>query len=283
MPRTVSESRLIRDNHAGHSSGAAIPTPQLIALNAMDIRRRFKSLENENQRCAFLDAIVAKVGGNLGDWSRFYEAVDIVREHESYWRTKGFSSFEDFWHTVAGPSFRSFKELEDVYNFAKTACPELFHIDFSGAKLLRKRLSVLVNVPSADTHGGGKKRLYADTDEAHAALREAIRWHNAGGTSLEYRLARLKRDHPNIAARVLAGEYFKEFRTGHIGIDMTAAERDAYGEGRRKPVKPLSVSERIARQIRAAAKSSSARQDILDALSRIGWLAEGLAALHRER
>lgn len=284
MPRSVSESRVIRDSHAGHSSGAAIPTPELIALNVVDIRRRFLSLENAHQRSGFLDAIVAKLGGNLGDWARFYEAVEIVREQDDYWKSKGYASFEEFWHAVAGPSFRSFKELEDVYNFAKTACPELFHIDFDGAKQLRKRLSALIGRSGNGTIAGArsKKRLYEDASEAHAALSDAMKWHNAGGTSLEYRLAKLRRDRPDIAARILAGEYFKYLRTGQIGIDMAAAERDAYGDKFRRRRRALPVGERVCRLIRESARSSSTREDILSALSKIGWLVNGLSTKSRK-
>ena len=283
MPRSVYESRTIRDNLAGRSSGMAVPTPELIALNAMDIRRRFHSLENDSQRSGFLDAIVSKRGRNLGDWARFYEAVEIVREQDDYWKGKGYKTFENFWHDTAGPSFRSFKELEDVYNFAKTACPELFNIDFNGARQLRKRLKALSNTRSGQmaTAGSSKKRLYADTSEAHAALREAMQWHNAGGTSLEYRLAKLKRDRPDIAARVIAGEYFKYLRTGQIGIDMAAAERAAYGEKSRRLNRPVNVGERVYRIIRESARSSSMRAEILEGLAKIGWVVDGLHQLRK--
>jgi len=218
----------VRDNLTGHNVGSVVPVPELIALSGADVRGRFLSLGNTEQRHGFLDAIMSKLGSNLGDWARFYEAIEIVREQKQYWKSKGFRTVEDFWRSVAGPSFRSFKELENIYNFAKTACPELFGIDFEGAKLLRERLAALKHIPALRANGGVrvKKRLYGGVEEAHLAVAQAMTWHNAGGTSLEYRLARLKRDRPDIAARVLRGEYFKTLATGQIGIDVARAERD---------------------------------------------------------
>ena len=225
MARTTSESKAVRDNLTGHNVAATVPMPELISIIGNDVRNRFASLENDEQRHGFLDSITTKLDGNWGNWAKFYEAVSIIREQKAYWQSKGFDSFESFWRAKAGPAFQSFKELEGIYNFAKTACPELFGIDFEGAKQLRKKLEKLKAIPALAQNGvaKAKKRLYSDTDEAHAAVTQAMTWHNAGGTSLEYRLAKLKRDRPEIAARILAGEFFKELGTGQIGIDMAAA------------------------------------------------------------
>jgi hypothetical protein len=286
MSRTAPESKAIRDNLTGHNAGAVVPVPELITLAGGNVRNRFLALENAEQRHGFLDAIIAKLGSNLGDWATFYEAVEIVHEQKQYWHSKGFGSFEAFWHSIAGPSFRSFKDLEDVYNFAKTACPELFGIDFAGAKLLRERLAALQKIPALHAHGGGriKKRLYAGRDEAHQAVAQAMTWHNAGGTSLEYRLAKIKRDRPDIAARVLAGEFFKQLGTGQIGIDMASAEREAFGTSTTRPRKPPpKASEQVAAIIRSAAKSSVSREDFIAELSKIPWLAQGIAAALKMR
>lgn len=281
MTRTTDESRAIRDNLAGHNAAAAVPIPELIAITGTDIRTRFAALENEQQREGFLDAISAKLDSNWGNWAKFYEAVAIVRDQTKYWRGKGFSSFDDFWRAKAGPAFQSFKELESIYNFAKTACPELFGIDFEGAKLLRQKLERLKTVPALPLHGKWertKKRHYSDAQEAHAAVTQAMTWHNAGGTSLEYRLAKIKRDRPDIAARILAGEFFKTLGTGLIGIDMAAAEREAYGELKRKP-RPTkaSVGQNVAKMIRSAASSHVSRQQIIEKLREIPWLMDALA------
>lgn len=286
MTRTTTESRAIRDHLAGHNVAATIPIPELVAITGGDVRDRFASLENDEQRQGFLDAVTGKLDSNWGNWAKFYEAVAIVREQKSYWQGKGFDSFDDFWRAKAGPAFQSFKELESIYNFAKTACPELFGIDFEGAKQLRKKLERLSAIPALANNGGirAKKRLYAGVGEAHAAVTQAMTWHNAGGTSLEYRLAKLKRDRPDIAARILAGEFFKTLGTGQIGIDMAAAEREAYGEPLRKP-KPATtgVGNNVAKIIRSAAKSQAARQQVIDELSAISWLVEALTSNKKKR
>lgn len=280
MARTTSESKAVRDNLTGHNVAATVPIPELISITGGDLRIRFASLENDEQRQGFLDSITTKLDSNWGNWAKFYEAVSIIREQKSYWQSKGFDSFENFWRVKAGPAFQSFKELESIYNFAKTACPELFDIDFEGAKQLRKKLEKLNAVPAMSHNGGAriKKRLYSDTKEAHAAVTQAMGWHNAGGTSLEYRLAKIKRDNPEIAARILAGEFFKELGTGQIGIDMAAAEREAYGEGVRKPKRQVSnVGSDVAKTIRSAAKSQTSRQQVINELREIPWLMEALA------
>lgn len=286
MARTTSESKAVRDNLTGHNVAATVPIPELISITSGDVRGRFASLENDEQRQGFLDSITTKLDSNWGNWAKFYEAVSIIREQKAYWQAKGFDSFENFWRAKAGPAFQSFKELEGIYNFAKTACPELFGIDFEGAKQLRKKLEKLSSIPALAQNGvtKAKKRLYSDTTEAHAAVTQAMGWHNAGGTSLEYRLAKLKRDRPDIAARILAGEFFKELGTGQIGIDMAAAEREAYGEVTRKPKRQASnIGSEVAKTIRSAAKSQTSRQQVINELREIPWLMEALAANFKKK
>lgn len=183
MTRSVETSRIVRDNLAGHNVAAAIPIPELVCLESMDVRARFRSLENETQRRSFLDTIISKLDSNLGNWAAFYEAVEIVREHDTFWRGKGYRSFDEFWHAAAGPCFQSFKELEDIYNFAKTACPEMFQLDFEAARSWAQQIHDLRAIPALDGHGGVriKKRHYVDNDEAHAAVVQASKWYNAGG------------------------------------------------------------------------------------------------------
>lgn len=293
MTRTTTESKAIRDNLTGHNVAAAtVPIPELITISGGDVRNRFASLDNDDQRQGFLDAITAKLDSNWGNWAKFYEAVSIIREQNTYWQSKGFDSFENFWRAKAGPAFQSFKELENIYNFAKTACPELFGIDFEGARQLLIKLENLSAIPALAGNGGVrvKKRLYTGAEEAHAAVTQAMGWHNAGGNSLEYRLAKIKRDRPDIAARILAGEFFKTLGTGQIGIDMAAAEHEAYGEMVRKPKskKPEPVkakvvdvstgaSDEVVRMIRSVAKSKTGREKVIAELREIGWLVEGLA------
>lgn len=288
MARNITQSKSLRDGQAGqNSAAAAIPIPELIAIAGGDIRQRFSALQNVEQRTGFLDAITAKIDSNWGNWAKFYEAVAILREQNAYWKAKGFESFEAFWKAKAGPAFQSFKELESIYNFAKTACPELFNIDFEGAKQLQRRLQQLVAVPPLNSYGGVrvKKRLYSGPDEAQAAVAEALTWRNAGGTSLEYRLAKLKRDRPDIAARVLAGEFFVLTGKGQTGIDMAAAEREAYGEAvvSKTRKKPLDVGQNVARVIRAAGRSSVARQSVINELQAIPWVVDALRNGKRRR
>ncbi len=287
---TIDESRTLRDQLAGRNVAATIAVPELITLQGLDVRSRFLSLENETQRTGFLDAIIAKVTGNLGNWAKFYEAVELVRQHRPYWQQQGYTSFDDFWHAVAGPCFRSFKELEDIYSFAKTACPELFQLDFDAARHLARKINDLRAVPALEAHGGVriKKRHYASNAEAHAAVVQASKWYNAGGNSLEYRLARLKRDRPDIAAAVLSGQYFRTLHTGSVGIDMAAAERDAYGTVRhdrhdhhRKDSR--TPASKVAVQIRALAQSSTDREALVLELSGIRWLVNALVARERDR
>jgi hypothetical protein len=288
MARSIEASRAVRDHLAGHNVAAAIPIPELVSLESLDVRTRFCSLENETQRLSFLDTIISKLGGNLGNWAAFYEAIEIVREHNAFWRGKGFQSFDEFWRVAAGPCFQSFKELEDIYNFAKTACPDMFQLDFEAARSWAKQVHDLRAVPALDGHGGVriKKRHYADNDEAHAAVVQASKWYNAGGNSLEYRLARIKRDRPDIAAAILAGSYFKVLGTGRIGIDMVAAERDAYGENiavRKGTPRRLRNAAMVVGAIRALARSSTERQALVNELSHVDWLVTALAKVGRER
>lgn len=73
---------------------------------------------------------------------------------------------------------------------------------------------------------------------------------------------------------------------GRIGIDMVAAERDAYGENahtRKRKQKRLCAAERVAGAIRALALSSTERELLVNELSNIDWLVTALAKVERAR
>ena len=72
-----------------------------------------------------------------------------------------------------------------------------------------------------------------------------------GHNSLPARVARLKRDHPDYAAKLLSGEFIKQNKTGAYSIDLNAAETAAYGGIRSSQLK-LNAAKRAATPLNVA-------------------------------
>jgi hypothetical protein len=289
-------ARQLRDTMTGTNiSLDHIPVPELIAVTDPDLRRQFASLKNEQQRQGFLDALLRRLDASILSWTTFYEAVAILREHQSYWHKKGFSSFADFWRARAAPTFEAWKELEDVYAFAKLACPDLFELDPTHARRLAQRLNAL----SAPTRrqrrrARGGKRVFETPAEATDAIRHALTWEMVSNRSFEYRIYRLKRDHPGIVALLLAGDYTVRLDNGTYAVDLIKAERRLYGEGyghrsevakRKNRSGSLSQTKKagrvlldIERLARAAGSSHKLQQQIIGRMRKFPWLVQALSA-----
>jgi hypothetical protein len=299
--RTPSESRALRDNLIGADAlDSRIPIPEFIAVTDPDIRRHFASLENDIQRQGYLDELLEKLKYSIHGWVKFYEAASILREQRRYWRHLGYSSFEEFWRDRAGPTFRSFKELEDVFCFAKIACPELFNMDTRNTRRLYGQLDKLNSSASRRSRINrvtGRKRVFESVDEARVAIIHAMKWSMVSNRSFEYRVYRIKRDRPDVAAQLLAGKYFKRLASGLYAIDLIRAEREAFGESSpHRKVQPIAskvrrampdssiasedvvVLEEVDHVIDVASHSRQVRAQIIDRLRAVPWVVRALSA-----
>lgn len=294
FPASIPASQF-RDRMSGAEiSLGHVPVPELIAVTDPDLRHQFASLKNEHQREAFLDALLQRLDASVFSWATFYEAVAILRDHRPYWHKLGFASFADFWQIRAAPAFQAWKDLEDMYAFAKLACPSLFDLDQPRARRLTARLNAL-SAPTQKQRRQvkGTKRLFETSTSAVEAVRHALKWRMVSNRSFEYRLYRLKRDHPDIAAALLAGDYTLRLDSGMYTVDLIKAERQAYGDtyGLRGPPpksleQPKSRSQaaeerQVLREIthlaKAAARSKDLQKRIAGRLLKLPWLVQAIS------
>jgi hypothetical protein len=165
------------------------------------------------------------------DWARYYESIQFLKENDWYWHEQGFHSFEDYWSSKTGDSFQVWAELEAMYNFAKISCPELFTITADQAKELYLELATLRKIAPASWGGNRRKKIHATEQEAILRVKEAsLTPVKLSSQSLEKRFARIRRDNPEVAAKILQGHFIRKTTANHFYIDMPSAEREAYGE-----------------------------------------------------
>lgn len=278
-----------------------VPVPEFIAVTEPDVRRQFASLKNEDQRQAYLDALMGRLDASVISWTTFYEAVSLVRDHRPYWRKQGYSNFADFWQEHAGPTFEAWRELEDIYAFAKLACPQLFELNNQRARRLSDRLNMLSGPTTRKRRRvQGTKRIFETPADATEAIRHALNWTMVSNRSFEYRLYRLKRDRPAIAASLLSGKFTVRLDSGQYAIDLIRAERLAYGDDyrlqgsnngaqkNRSGKGPQSHAAEVKKVLReldhvadVAKHSPDIQHQIVERLQKLPWLLEAIAQTQR--
>jgi hypothetical protein len=227
-------------------------------LNAATVVMSRQQIENEFDRIdrmATSDAMAIEMRraaidrmleatNNGSEWDRYYSGVSFIRDSEWYWRERGFNSFEEFWHQCGGKAFGEFSELENLYNFAKTACPDLFKMDVDQAmeahRLVATQAATLSRVLPLKSHGGegrankikakSSQAFFDSAKDAKDRLIGAASYVPASGSSLERRFARIRRDRPDVASDLLTGKYIKKVKSGLWEIDIAAAELLVYGK-----------------------------------------------------
>ena len=245
----IARGRDVRDWHKGHTSLRRARAVAFAAVTGQSGLTTFNNLESEAQRRGFLDGFIDATQQTTPNWGSFYEIAQLLKEQTWYWESFGFNTFEDFWLDRVGPAFSQLDELERVYNFAKLASPALFDVDFEQVKGMANESDVTIarleKVAPAKKHGTNR---FTTRQEATDRVAEAIEYAPPSGSSLERRMAVMKRDKPEYAARVLAGEYLVESEDGKtIRIDMNRAEHDAYGMSNAEYQKKLRSEKKKAR------------------------------------
>jgi hypothetical protein len=261
----------------------SLPTGISSWINSAEmLNDTYGRLETEEERKAFFDEFLKRQRSGFAEaWLCIYQTVDLIRENDWYWKEAGFESFEAFWQEQGAALFGKWAELENLYHYAKQAAPELFELELNEAKvkaqidLMRATLSLLL---PAGPHGGNRNpegrnqhsrngsgqvdSCKLDLDPRQQAALELLGpggksaeyqagWADGrndkarGGNSLRYRFQRLRRDCPEVADRILAGEakFFPVDRHGQVRVDLVAAEIEAgirqEGEKTRQPADPL--------------------------------------------
>lgn len=249
--------------------------PKLLFLS--DPEAAFEQIDAENlltpeqrterKRGALLQIMmVSAMSGK--DWANYYRAIDFVKKNDWFWKELGFDSFDAYWKDQTGEAFQAWSELEGMYNFAKIACPKMFTMTREEAFLLYGELARLRTVAPMPAHGTNRHTKIFDTkDEAILRIAQASSYRQVSSGSLERRYARIRRDKPEIAAKILQGEYLKETESGKISIDMAKAETEIYGQPKRATRAPVkTLNDKIKTLLKSVSTADEAKE-VVDELA----------------
>lgn len=224
----------LRDWHDGLNQAQEHPVGiPFLAVSRNQFADSYANLENQEAREGFFDDLLIDIATARGRWANFYALAELLQREEWYWREQGFESFVDFWRDKTGQTFEGLAEMERVYRYAQIAAPDLFDMEFNEAAQ-RTHLAMLVEslakIPAAMAQGkpkgskGGNQ--YTNKAEAIADAERASHYRSPTGTSIERRFSTLKRNHPKLAERVLAGEE-RFFNSTEHGCTMNWKAIDA--------------------------------------------------------
>lgn len=218
-----------------------------------DLRKAYDALKTEEARKAFWDSFEFSMERTApSGWARIYEALELLRRESWYWKAK-YETFEDYLRHEQEFSFRQLDALEDHYQFAMMAYPQLFSADRRKAaralisqRKVKAETTAAAALPGVVEHGGnrpgaGRKRnqcdaqnrrhvdfcpaaevdLAAQSDDFHRG------YYSHGSNGRFYRFRVLKTKAPKFAQRVLDGRYTRQRADGTYFVDLGQAEEDA--------------------------------------------------------
>lgn len=218
-----------------------------------DLRKAYGELKTEEARKAFWDSFEFSMERTApSGWARIYEALELLRLESWYWKAK-YKTFEDYLRHEQEFSFRQLDALEEHYQFAMMAYPQLFSADrrkTARAIISRRKVeaetAAAAAVPGVQANGGnrpgaGRKRNQCDAQNGHhtdfspaaevdlAAQSDDFHrgYHSHGSTGRFYRFRVLKTKAPKFAQRVLDGRYTRQRPDGTYFVDLGQAEEDA--------------------------------------------------------
>lgn len=226
-----------------------LPTGFTFMVNGAEIiRETYGSLNTDLERQAFFDEFLTRQKRSFPTaWVAIYETVDLIRRAEWYWQGQGYDSFEAFWREQGEALFGRWADLEQTYQYAHLAAPQLFEVQYEEAKAIAQELAQFRSIPAANPNGvrepGGKRgpQLPSAITRGNSPInpeeyveelnhpefirgRQTVQNKGKGGTDRFKRFARIRRDAPDIAERFLAGEFVKRYKNGTIQPDLVAAE-----------------------------------------------------------
>lgn len=205
MPRK-SKPPPVRHDRESESAGFGLSFQGRAGLRTPTADRAladFRSLTTDVARAAFADHWLAINGVALEDtWTMTYELLRIVQETRLFERPMPdrkttFPSFEAYVEHYLGSGLEAWVELESTYKFAHQIAPRLFGKRYTAARAAAARAQ---HAPDLAEHGGDRKSEASKDQGNQVTLIQR-------GQSGDYLLARLKRDHPEVLARLQQGEF----------------------------------------------------------------------------
>jgi len=219
-----------------------------------DLRKAYGELKTEEARKAFWDSFEFSMERTApSGWARIYEALELLRLESWYWKAK-YKTFEDYLRHEQEFSFRQLDALEEHYQFAMMAYPQLFSADrrkTARAIISRRKVeaeqAAAAAVPGVQARDGApagnqnaKKNNRDAQNEHHSCFSPAAEvdlaaqsddfhrgYHSHGSTGRFYRFRVLKTKAPKFAQRVLDGRYTRQRADGTYFVDLGQAEEDA--------------------------------------------------------
>ena len=281
-----------------HTHGEAVydlPSAVPFLLNGKaSVSSEFTKLETQEEQRGWFDAFVQHQQRQFPTaWVAIYEALDLIRIADWYWKDQGYDSFEDWWKVKGEHVYGTWAELESTYNYAKLAAPHLFDVEYDQARNMAQQLARFRDVaPAGKQVGNGSNKHTKSKKRAHVISSNPVdpadyipelnppqwqegveRGQRAGHKPEDSirRFARLRRDAPEVAQQFLAGEYVRSFKNGKVEPDLVAAEVAGgvrkKGEAVRKR-DPLTHIKRLAKGLNAEQLKAVVRhcQQVLDSM-----------------
>jgi hypothetical protein len=169
----------------------------------------FRSMRSDEARAAFADKWISLIAARLEEtWPALYELLRIVKERELYKLEASlegqatYSDFASYFEGRTGKPFVVWCELEATYTFVAAYRPELLQQLYDVAtKARNEAIQPLHAGPGAPegNQNASKNNCANGTVERNEPKR--------GSNASCYLIARLKRDHPEIAEALSRGEY----------------------------------------------------------------------------
>ena len=226
----------------------------VFTLNGREVvADQFTDLETPQEQKGYFDEWLGKQRQYFPQrWVEIYEVISLIKVAEWYWQDLGFDSFDAFWAENGEPVFGAWAEMEQTHHYAKLAAPHLFDVSWDKARQMAAIGNRLQQMEPAKKNGqrgpaqkGGPVGQAFLTEAKADALKKAIPellppevqngvkigkdLQRGGSNSVDRRFARLRRDAPEVAAKVMAGDeaYFLTDKHGQVKLNLKPAEVEA--------------------------------------------------------
>ena len=229
----------------------------VFTLNGREVvADQFTDLETPQEQKGYFDEWLGKQRQYFPQrWVEIYEVISLIKVAEWYWQDLGFDSFDAFWAENGEPVFGAWAEMEQTHHYAKLAAPHLFDVSWDKARQMAaignrlQQMQPAMTKAEAGSKGGkiSKQRPPGPclTEAKADALKKAIPellppevqsgvkigkdLQRGGSNSIDRRFARLRRDAPEVAAKVMAGDeaYFITDKHGQVKLNLKPAEVEA--------------------------------------------------------
>lgn len=175
----------------------------------------YRAMPTDETKAAYIDTLLLVLNGRMQDtWPIMYDALRIAKEYRYQEDDPG---FEEYIKKKLGMNLRTWRDLEQTYQYARRVDPELFTQPFNTAKRNAEKpgdmdeREIGIGKP-----GPGRGNKTVDNRQPF--------YSETGGTSAAYLTARIARDRPDILAKMKAGEY-KSVRKAAIDAGIIDPEK----------------------------------------------------------